>query len=294
MTEASLATPVGRPERPARTWWPHVRGSVFWNFWLRRIVLSRVVPIILVVFATGNAFGFSYWHWMKRLGRMTWAGVPMFTQEEMLRLSIFAGAVAIGIGFYLYVLLRRSCWSGIGWKGVLFRRLFPMALIAGAVLIPEYGYRDQALYWQEHLLRQWVWPWKLGYWQGLEVASFWLVGVAILITWGYVLLKAWQGIGSSWFRAILAGLAVVALAWVFKKAGAFPHSASGISTFAEILGGAALGVCFSLTLIDRFMSGTVGSTATIKENDAGMHEPGHEHDDQAHHGGDDDSALLHH
>src|SRR3989344_35297 len=169
-----------------------VRGffqSFFWNFWIKRIILYRVVSIVALVFAIFNVWGYSFWAWM----------VEEFS----------SGAI----------------WS----------------LSSG-------GDRQ------------------------FESAMFVLASVFVILASIYVLRKAWQGIGSRLLWAVLIGGATGVVVWALTLIHVIPSSGNGFIVAVQAMGGVVIGICFSMTLIDRQLSGTLTT---------------HTPDDDDHHHGDD-------
>jgi len=269
-----------------------VLGQAFWVFFTKRVLVARALPITICLFLTINMWGGSYWQWMERWGRFVWGRLPNLPLETQLQFGIFIG---VGVAMFLailYLFWKKHCDTFLQ---AVFWRVITSGVLILAFYNPWLSYYDYAVEWRKRLLADSLWELSPG--EKFEVYALAFIGVAVLTLWHYFFKKAWQGVGSSKLTAVLVVAAIVTFVGMMSSLGIWPKSFAWRFTIVEIFLGLAIGICFSLTLLDRFFSGTVGATTTIKEIDAdsGHHDIAQDQD----HGHDaavleqDDAAASH-
>jgi hypothetical protein len=225
------------------------------------------------LFITINPWGYSYMHWLNRWVVWGWNRTPAVPQDLQVQLFAFVMLGCAGAYGYVFFLYHKQCK---GFVQFFIWRIALTAALSFALFNPWMGYATWGHWWWNTLLP--VWPWKLAFWQIAEIAIMSLAGAILIMGWHYVLKKAWQGVGSSKLTAGLVIVLAAAFLWVLNALGLSPSNARAMLGIIEFMTAVAIGICFSLTLIDRFFSGTVSSTTTIKEIDV-SHDGGHQVDD---------------
>ena len=214
-------------------------GSSTWS----QIFFWRMLPMTLLLLATVNPWGFSYYHWAKYWAAFVWAGMPMISDDDKFQLLALVSIGAAAGTFYGYTLFFPHCkWRGIGIGGVLLRRVIPLAAIAAGAY---FWYWDQIGRWFVRLAPRA--DLHMSFMGHVAFALFLLVGTGLLIWWVYATRKAWQGLGSSRLMTAIALAALAVVVYFFYEIRLFPKSVSGIIGFVEIIAGLGLGFCFWYT-----------------------------------------------
>ena len=153
---------------------PH--SGVMNNFWIGRVLIARVIPIMALVLLTYNPFGFSVW----------------------------------SLGVWL------AAYGGVS---------SPVHLI---------------------LLT--------------------LVVIAAGALWVYVLRKAWHGAGAGFIKFMVVPVIFALLLALLVVTNTVDQSGLVFTVLVELALGAALGLMFSFTIVDRKMSGTASTTIIEEDN----------------------------
>lgn len=121
---AMSSVPPVRPRRRRATWFSQ---SSFWNFWMKQVVIYRVVPIVVLTFLTFNTWGHSFWSWsVKEFGTGKIGTIASNPAPEVIG-YILVGLLVIAV--WTYVL--RKAWHGVGARW--YKAALPAA-IAGVAL----------------------------------------------------------------------------------------------------------------------------------------------------------------
>ncbi len=179
------------------------------------------------------------------------------------------GAIGRFFGWILRGIFGASLWSFWG-KRIILSRILPITLYTFATYNP-WGYDYTS--WAKQYLRSC----PTFDFADVRFSGFVLVTLILGGFWMYLLVKAWQGVGERFYKAaipigaaILIMIILINLGWVPGSGFWFKFAVTGIV-------GVLIGLCYSLTLVDRYWSAT--ATAYLSGDD-GHHSGG---DDGHHH-----------
>ncbi len=234
-------------------------------------VITRMAWITVLMFATYNVLGLSYYNVAKSWGNYVAAGFPTLTAEQWSRMGAFAAWGLVSAFIYYWIVIHHRCMGrGMGFFGYLLRRILPIIIVGVLMYNPYFSYMTVGREWVIEPLfpnTPWYRPWTHMSWNDWQFQIFVVITILELITWSYILKKAWQGLGNSKMSVVLMTALIGSLLLLLKSTGYFPTTVDGITTLVQLFAGPGLGFAFSMTYVDRELTGTMASTTIIKESD---------------------------
>ncbi len=164
---------------------------------------------------------------------------------------------------------RTGLFSGFWFGRIVCARILPITLLVFLT------YNSSGYSWVGWALYQWeagIIPGP-GDDQSLPMLLLFYLATLLLFlaTWGYILRKSKQALGGRIWRALVPMCIFGLIYWLLLATNIVSGQGVWNTVVVQLIVGVGIGVCFSLTLIDRHLSGTLSAHVTSSDVDQQHH-----------------------